>query len=618
MEPPDLVFSRLDIVQKVDLSTPLCVLEEILDAHGVRHPKGRIAQEHRQKLLDYIDELPPIRLRKPLHSKELRVMATFINAERELRWTRETLYKAFARLTWFSKPEKVDWTTIPRDFECGLQTPDHPEKFNACVLYRLCNDFGLRTDALTTLATMNQAISLLIQGPDHCFKLLAAFIRNTPPTILLDPSSCIINALVMKTTPIGDMEGEQPLDHDLLHRYITSIPYEEVASPKALAKRILPASQEEAVALAAVVYHKDISQATYPITEFRILSSCHPTYLPLDTQLRKIHILNPTLLDLTQTFNPLFSKHYYCREHLIEMALNEGYSTDTIRTNDPYELLQLSSLLENFYDGMYLEVTNEETPIALDNVNALEPGMIVCYGIRRECLTAFNIEELIDHFHTIKTFVHPIERGTTLTPRSIKKLKKIANSTSVGSEASQTAKRELLRVIEEVEFLANDALSQARTFYVLYQESSSGKKEEIRNALQRLLHLVMYMRGWGGPGQAFPIRVAPVDDQHQVDIQVTTALNRFEESCVRLEEEGAAILDLPLLKYQGKFNPSRSAASGYTIRERIDIVRQGNDTGNVASCIRLTSNVFAATAYRYIVLIGEEAPFPIKDLRRIS
>ena len=62
----EVVISRLNIVRKVDMDTPLCVLEEILDAHGVRHQKGIVRKEYRKELLDYIHKLPPIILNPPV------------------------------------------------------------------------------------------------------------------------------------------------------------------------------------------------------------------------------------------------------------------------------------------------------------------------------------------------------------------------------------------------------------------------------------------------------------------------------------------------------------------------------------------------------------------------
>jgi hypothetical protein len=269
-------------------------------------------------------------------------------------------------------------------------------------------------------------------------------------------------------------------------------------SVKTLIKRIIPSSSLEAVAMAAKVFKKDISEAENPITEFRILSHMANEYIPSDLKLRRIHIINSDLLDLKKTFNPLFPEAYYGRGALVNMTSREGYSDEYIRNSNPYELLQLSTLLENFYEGVYPEIVNEETPIAYDDVNSLEPGLIICYGVRRESLTAFHIEELVDHFRAEQNFIHPLEPRTVLNSRVVQKLKTIASTEINCSEDAQLLRRSFLRVIEEIEFLSNETMVQVRDFRDLYMEASSSKKEDIRIALRKFLHLAMYMRGWMG------------------------------------------------------------------------------------------------------------------------
>lgn len=606
-------FSRLNIVKKVDLETPLCVLEEILDSHRVGYQKGVIHRKHRESLIAHILELTEIRLRKPFSQHGLRTLVTYINVEREQKWTQDLLITAFEFLQQFTREGGL-LDLLPKDIICGPQTPQNPQKLNACVLYRICKDHDIALTPSTTINRMKQAVYFLYQGPDMVFRYLATFSQN------LDFTG-IINSLVMGEIDECQFESDEPITHESLYNYVQTSPITtnciSTDTENKFAKRILPVSKCEAVGMAAIIYKKDISVSKYPISEFRTLNCSPRRYIPLDKKLHEIFLLNPMLMDLSVSFNPLFPEQYYKTQDLVNMARNEGYSFDRIALSNPYELLQVSFLLDNFYYGLYPEIVNEETPIAWDEVENLEPGMIVCYGVRRERLTAFNIEELVEHFDRIKTFAHPTDSHNTLTPRSIEKLKLIA-STRTGSETTQTIKMRLLEVIEEVEFLSNEALGKARQFYQIYRSSSAAQQEDIRRAIRELLELAMYMRGWLGPGHDYPIREAPVDDQFAVNIRVTESLSNLEDTCVRLGEVGEEILKLPLLKYQGEFNPTRSATDGYTIGDRIDIVRQGDDTSNISSCIRLSSNLFAATAYRYLLLIKEPQPFPIEELRYIS
>lgn len=609
------VLSRLNIVKKVDMNTPLCVLEDILDAHRVGHQKGVVRQNYRKELINYIHKLSPILIEAPVEMQKLRILTAYINTDRGLLWTGENLFEALRFLQKFEKSTTVDLTDIKIDFEWGPQTPDNTQKLNACILYRICQEQELNTNVYTTMEMMAKCVRFLLAGPDKIYQLQIHFCQTS--TI-----QDIIDCLVLGNPTISsqaDLEKEDPITKEKLIRQAETGSFTHIQSmPIELLKRLDPRSSVEAVALAATIFKKDISQSSNSICEYKRLQITHYGYIPYDNELRKIHILNPSLLDLRKTFNPLFPEHYYQMEDLMFMAVREGYDREELHETNVYEMLQLSHLLENFYSGLYPEITNGETPVTLDEVEALDPGVIVCYGVRREHLTAFHLEGLIDHFRVIKTFAHPTDPGTTFTPQTIKKLKYMANDRFSGTETSRDLKKDLLEVIEEVEFLSSETLSKVKEFYQCFHSSSNEDKERIRGVIQELLHLSMYMRGWDGENLKFPIQEAPVYDQLSVDIKVTASIQRFEDLCDNLNDIGTLVMNLPLLRYQGEFNPSLSERDGYTIEDRLRIVKEGNETGNMASCIRMTSNWLAATAYRYLTLIGEPIPFRVDELRDIT
>jgi len=611
----EVVLSRLNIVSKVDMDTPLCVLEEILDAHRVGHQKGVIRENYRMEILNYIDKLQSIVVQPPFGLSQLRILTAYINTDKKLLWTKKKLFESLQFLQKFDKSSTVNLDMIDPDFEWGAQTPDNPNKLNACVLFKICQENGLQTQVQTTVEEMAHCVRFLKAGPDQIYQLLNHFTQ-------ISTTHNIINSLILgnpSKSIIHDIPTEETLNYTSLNQYIDITPYvNSLSTPLELVKIVHPMSITEAVALAALFFKKDISLSAYPISEYRRLQITYYGYIPYDDTLRKIHILNPLLLDLTKTFNPLFPEQYYRSEDLLQMAVQEGYTIEELHGVNVYETLQVSQLLDNFYPGIYPEIVNEETPVTLDEVSELNPGMIICYGVRRERLTAFNIEGLVDHFRIIKTFAHPTDVGVTFTPQNIKKLKCIASDTLSGTETSQRLKRELVAVIEEVEFLSDETLSKAKELYQCFQGSSEIVKQQIHRSIRELLHLSMYMRGWEGEGYSFPIIEAPVDDQLSVDMKVTESIQEFENLCSELEEIGNLIINLPLLRYQGEFNPSYSERDGYTVGDRIRIVKRGDETGNIASCIRLTSNWLAASAYRYLTLIGEPPPFPVDELRYIS
>jgi hypothetical protein len=82
---------------------------------------------------------------------------------------------------------------------------------------------------------------------------------------------------------------------------------------------------------------------------------------------------------------------------------------------------------------------------------------------------------------------------------------------------------------------------------------------------------------------------------------------------------GTMIMDLPLLKYTAnEFHAINNPIRGRTIAERVAIVRAGDDHRNYDSCIRLSSNLFAVTSYRYMQILKMDPPFHIDRLRDIS
>ena len=79
-------------------------------------------------------------------------------------------------------------------------------------------------------------------------------------------------------------------------------------------------------------------------------------------------------------------------------------------------------------------------------------------------------------------------------------------------------------------------------------------------------------------------------------------------------------MNLPLMeynRYSNSFNCTNLIEEGLTIKERLRIVRGGEDYKDMSSCIRLSSNIFCATSYFYMVLIGFHLPFSIKEVSPI-
>ena len=70
-------------------------------------------------------------------------------------------------------------------------------------------------------------------------------------------------------------------------------------------------------------------------------------------------------------------------------------------------------------------------------------------------------------------------------------------------------------------------------------------------------------------------------------------------------------------KESNKFITSNDPDEGLTIKDRINIVRGGEEGNTMNSCIRMSSNKFCSSAYYYMVLIGFRMPFSISEVSHI-
>jgi capsule polysaccharide export protein KpsC/LpsZ len=152
-----------------------------------------------------------------------------------------------------------------------------------------------------------------------------------------------------------------------------------------------------------------------------------------------------------------------------------------------------------------------------------------------------------------------------------------------------------------------------KEYYKMYEEMSQEQRQNINISFEKLFELVMFMRGWS-PGQSYPITIAPYSDNH------TTEKNTIE-SLVILDDWNSKtngfLYSLPLITWKNEFVKSTYSDQGFTIGDRIEIVKNG-ESENINSCIRLTSNVLGASYCFYCKLFKIEENFDIKKLSYIS
>ena len=143
-------LSRLSITGPINLDTPLCVLLEIADAHGIAYAEADVTHyRFHASLLELIENTSTVTLSANQENQDWGHIARYVAHTQA--WTAETLQEAFVFLQKFQ--EKVDpLVHIPKDVQhWGCQTPTSVYSLNACVAYKICRYHALPLTSQTTL-----------------------------------------------------------------------------------------------------------------------------------------------------------------------------------------------------------------------------------------------------------------------------------------------------------------------------------------------------------------------------------------------------------------------------------------------------------------------------------
>ena len=385
----------------------------------------------------------------------------------------------------------------------------------------------------------------------------------------------------------------------------------------------IPTTKIDAIALAAVTYEIDISESKDPIQEYRLMLN-QPTYLPLDKTLQlKIASQIPELDSphLNESFNPYLPVECYKLDTLQEHARNYGIENITSNLNELYENLQLLVLSSTFYHGKANNLINSQSDISLDNIVDLPFDQVLSYGIRGQSMYAYTYDDLKNTFDNCRRFQMPnCNDGTQFPSTAIDKLLILASTERKPTESFQlyNIRRELTTVIRRIKLYQQNTNRECQNLLLTYDTSPLPLQNQINTTFLSLHRLAMFMRGWDGHGP-LPISYAPVDNQAEVDILVSETIVQFEHYCQQLSNIGDLILSLPIFKYRnGQYVTSNNRDDGYTIRDRLNIIKIGESSDNLSSCIRLSSNWFSSTSYYYMNLLRIELPYDINQLSYIS
>lgn len=585
-----LVLSRKNIIRRIDQDTPLPVLQEISQCHKIMID---------ERFYENLKHKPIGIVHSPPREEDWVVIAQYVNPNST--WSIAQLQQAYAWLNeWVSKvPE------LPVNFTYGIQTNISPMNVNACMLYKFCKEHGLPVNRSVTLYQLATIVRMYI-GDAYFSRAIVYNIIDQMDKIAL--INVYLKAVHQDTTLVEDNYAT----------FLNNINDAVKCFSDRVAMRmfIQPKTRAEAITLAAMNYHIDLFHASDPIREYHIIQ-CDPSgYYPQDADLLKSVSGNLRLINLRETFNPMLPIELYDEQTLITLAKFEGYSNIDLQGESPYTLMQTVCFSNTFYQGRQSGIANARTPFLYEDVDEIHDDLLLCYGcLASKIMIAFSYQELTELFRFNKNFVNPLD-NQPFPDIAIAKLKNLCKQFRIGENLEE--KNKLYTAIINTEIFTDETQQLVKEFYVTFEQGNAHIKAKISDAILALFHLSMYMRGWLGQGE-YPVERAPVDNQNIVDLQVTEGIITFERHCQELGEIGEAILNLPLLKYKhNRFHRVINEEHGKTVGERLQITKAGEEHTTFDSCIRLTSNYFVATSYRYMQVLGLPLPFDIDRLREIS
>ncbi len=554
-------LSRFPLVGAITDVTPTCVILELAACHGCRIVQTSTSNDQILQIipiLRYTTTLE-VKIDENTSSTDLSLLARFVNPNHHT-WTLCQLFQAYDHL----ESCMHDPPSLPSDMWLpGPKTPDNPLRYDACMLYRICSYYQIRTYRHTTLDQMALAVQDLISNPQDVRARIISSIHALPLNKLIDVAMCLMNtqspASMMDTIPMQRnplnswapnskskiLPDIKPLD---LSQSLLNDTYTVLTDHQRTLLKVVPNNHEEAVVLAATIYGINITESINPYTEYlrirdtlSLVSDQNITdvYVPADTEFRSRYTRNPSWYHVKETWTPILLRIYNNAE-LSLFAYNEGYTPQHLRKDCPSSLLDQARGSPTFYYGKHAYSNNSSTPIQLDDVDSLDPDVCVSYGIaNNKSLVVYFVRELAEHFQTSRSFSNPQSINDLYSDIAIQKLRLICTNRINNSEIPNINKIEnqsLLNAISFVDLCNQTNTAEAIALNKIYKESSIEDQRSIELTLHLLLEVGMYMRGWKASSQnteKYPLQVLETrfdpEDQGRVDLNVTTAITRYED-----------------------------------------------------------------------------------------
>jgi hypothetical protein len=579
--------------------------------------------------------------------------------------------------SYFPQSSLIEESKNLQKHNIGEQTSLSPYSLNACVLYKMCKFYNLNVKWESTIKEMATLVKYKLSIDENhllCNEMKSILYNQIKfhytSADLINLYSFITNYQKHNQEKHNQETHNFPIlneiDTNTKEEIFTGASHDKyfeianailsgVSSNDSIIK---PKNGVEAVIMAALYYKIDLSKCEKPMIEYDLL--CLNPYFPSDEKLKKrlyASYLDADSLEnpyLNVNFNPNFPINMYSEENLQILCENEcidpneqneqneqNHHIENSTAENYYTSLQMAYLTETFIHGKQGNFSNTCTTF-LDDIDKLHYDEVVTYGVRHNFVSnspffntqdkghetsnmrAFTYTELYDVFSSYKKFSNPSTREI-FSQEVIRKLYILTQKPRRRNESKENYlnRLQLGDEIERIQIYNNSNNKSLKEFLHRYEQCDDEDKNKVEEILMNLLHCGMYMRNWDGKGD-FPLKSEQtnydIENQIIIDDRVTQSLIKFDNSVAKLKNFGNFILNMPLMEYNFEskvFTIVTEECEGLSIKDRIKIVKKGENELSTSSCIRLSSNKFCASAFFYMILIGFKLPFAISEVSHI-
>jgi hypothetical protein len=608
------------ITGKILSTTPECVIFEIaVYSQIVYKSEYLLLKEYVDNINVLLDhcQYPEISLSEIEDPENSFYLASFISYEKD-RWSSKNLKTAFTHLYGFCNDE--NFKLPPHDFTFGPKKNSAPLRYNACMLYALCQYYKIETSLGMKIEDMARSIKILSLGD-----------RNLKNQIIAAISDFSVSRLINLYNSEYISKSLDPLikkDENNDHKFVTTCHKKEwkleenlsiLMNTSNLICRIIPNNHEEAIIITAFRFGINICEANNPMNQFHLLRSSSFSgkvpihYIPIsDEDFMKKYLRNPSFYDVKHTWSEKLS-FIYDEKTLYKFAIAEGFEEERLKMRNCKDLLKESRIHHNIYQGKNPYCSEEITVIYNDSIFEIEESLLLSYGVlETKNIYYISVAELTSWLKKAKNFIDPVYK-TPLSFQIINKLKKIA-SYHTDNDIIGNSYKKLLQVIEETKNIEMSCTEKSRELSMITLEMLPEDHIVIERFFTAVVNLAFYMRGWMVTDKhtQHPCKACYTNYDYKlyqdiVENNVTIAASRVFEIYDALPSTiKELIYHLPLIKFNKSNTPYvlfgetvyKNLVIDYSMKFCDAIVNLKNSHDEKA-CIRTSSNWILVSGIYY-------------------